>query len=140
MRLFHDCSLLSVLCLTISYTTLATATTTTTTAPTNAASPIGGVWTTIPSPQSGNCGGYDVDTMVNDAKTLTQNAITAIQKMLNGGLKNNDKTLVETAFTSWGVNYRQISLLNKIWITSGQDTLQTALSQYIPFIKEVALY
>lgn len=124
----HCCFLVTALCLTISCTPLATATTTTSTAPTTAASPIGGVWTTIPSPQSGNCGGYDVETMVNDAKTLAQNAIMAIQKMINGGLKNTDKTLVETAFTSWGVNYRQISFLNKIWITSGQDTLQTALS------------
>jgi hypothetical protein len=128
MRLFNNCFLLSVLCLTISYTPLATATTTT-----SIASPVGGVWTTIPSPQSGNCGGYDVDTMVNDAKSLAQNAITAIQKILNGGLKNTDKTLVATAFTSWGVNYRQVSLLNKIWITSGQSTLQTALGQQIPF-------
>ena len=128
MRFFNHCFLVTALCVTISCTPLAAATTTTTTAPTTAASPIGGVWTTIPSPQSGNCGGYDVDTMVNDAKTLAQNAITAIQKMINGGLKNTDKTLVETAFTSWGVNYRQINFLNKIWITSGQDTLQTALS------------
>ncbi|KUL89434.1 hypothetical protein ZTR_04325 [Talaromyces verruculosus] len=130
MRFFNHCFLVTALCLTISCTPLATATTTTSTAPTTAASPIGGVWTTIPSPRSGNCGGYDVDTMVNDAKTLAQNAITAIQKMINGGLKNTDKTLVETAFTSWGVNYRQISFLNKIWITSGQDTLQTALTNY----------
>jgi hypothetical protein len=128
MRFFNHCSLVTALCLNISYTPLATAATTTIALPTTAASPVGGVWTTIPSPQSGNCDGYDVDTMVNDAKTLAQNAITAIQKMLNGGLKNTDKTLVETAFTSWGVNYRQISFLNKIWITTGQDTLQIALS------------
>lgn len=126
MKFFNDCSLVSALCLTISYMPLATAATATT------SGPVGGVWTTIPAPQHGNCDGYDVNTMVNDAKTLAQNAITAIQKMLNGGLKSTDETLVETAFTSWGIKYRQLGFLNKIWITSGQSTLQTALSQYTP--------
>jgi hypothetical protein len=116
---------------TVLYPTLVQSTPTPTPIPIpQAPAKVGGIFSQIPSPLAGNCNQYDVDTQFSDAKTLTQNAIDAINKLLAGGLKRGDLTLVHTASSLWGIKYYQVPVVKNIFITKGKDTLNTALSTY----------
>lgn len=120
MRLFRDCLLYSALSLSVFHASLTHA----------ASSKAGGVFTTIPSPQAGNCNGYDVDTMISDAKTLAQNSIDAINTLLNQGFlglaySESTELLVHTASVNWGIKYTTL-IPGRIRINSGLNTLTTA--------------
>lgn len=126
MRLFNDFLLYSALSMSVFHASLTHATPA-------APSKAGGVFTTIPTPQKGNCDGYDVDTMISDAKTLAQNSINAINTLSGGGFlgltySESTHTLAQTAYVNWGVTYTTL-IPGRIRIRTGLDTMSTAKGQ-----------
>lgn len=83
-----------------------------------------------PSGKDGSCASKDVDTMVTEAVTLAQNAITALDILLAPDIPYNDKNeiLANTAMTYWGIRWSKSWFRKTINIKSGTDTLGAAKS------------
>jgi hypothetical protein len=86
---------------------------------------------TIPAGLAGSCAGNNLDTMVQEAATLTENAIAAIDLLLSGTLRKsgNNQRVALIANAIWGVQLEvPMIYLGMMFSVSAEDRqiLETA--------------
>jgi hypothetical protein len=79
-------------------------------------------------PDPGNCEGRDMDTVVTEAYTLTQNAIDVLNILIEDNVPLTPQNIIfaETAYTLWGSEVDRFSDSTFTLTSEGQSILNLA--------------